>query len=390
MTTQSTLTVRKVESSRDFNAFFEFPWTVYKDDPNWVPPLLSQRRHLLDRSKNPSFEYLDADYYVAWRGDKPVGTIAAFINHRHDEYHPEDNRLGWFGFFECLDDPDAARALLSTALDYARARNCSAVRGPANFTLNDECALLVENFEPPVILMPYNPPYYQRLIEDSGLGYSKIMDTVSVLAEPSKYLDENGNLTPKLVRMMELLKTRGGIGSRLADTKRLDEEMKLLRELYSSAWEKNWGFVPPTERELDELFKNLKQYFYPGLGIFGQMGGKDVGFILGLPDMNQVLRQAYARPGTPEIWTLLKALWHWKIRPKITRQRILLFGIQEPYRGKGVDGAILAEYLKQSMMSYPVVDAGWILETNARAINEMYRFDARIYKRYRFYQAPLG
>jgi hypothetical protein len=216
------------------------------------------------------------------------------------------------------------------------------------------------------------------------------MDTVSVLAEPDKYLDENGNLTPKLVRMMELLKEKRGISSRLADTNRLTEEIELLRKLYASAWEKNWGFVPPTEREMDDLFKTLKQYFYPGLGIFGVMDAKDVGFILGLPDMNEVLRHAYARPGTPEIWTLLKAFWHWKFRSKITRQRILLFGIQEEYRGKGIDGAILAEYLKQSIASYPLVDAGWILETNTKAINEMYRFDAHIYKRYRFYQAPLG
>lgn len=380
-----------MESARDFKAFLEFPWTVYRGDPNWTPPLLSMRRHLLDRTKNPSFEYLDADYYVAWRGDQPVGTIAAFINHRHNEYHPEDNNIAWFGFFECLDDADAARALLGTAQDYARAKGSyTAVRGPANFTLNDECALLIENFEPALILMPYNPPYYQRLIEGSGLGYDKIMDTVSVLAEPSHYLDENGNLSPRVVKLVETMKEKRGIGVRLADMSRLTEELKLLRELYSSAWEKNWSFVPPTERELDDLFQNLKQYFFPRLGVLGTVQGQEVGFMLGLPDMNQVLRRAYARPGTPEVWTLLKALWHWKIRPKITRQRILLFGIKEEFRGKGVDGAIYLEYLRQSIPTYPVVDAGWVLETNAKALNAMYTFDARIYKRYRFYQAPLG
>jgi hypothetical protein len=186
------------------------------------------------------------------------------------------------------------------------------------------------------------------------------------------------------------MKQKRGIGVRLADMSRLTDELKLLREMYSSAWEKNWSFVPPTERELDDLFKNLKQYFFPKLGIFGTVQGKDVGFMLGLPDMNQVLRLAYARPGTPEIWTLLKALWHWKIRPKITRQRILLFGILQEYRGKGVDGAIYLEYLRQSMPTYPIIDAGWVLETNAKALNAMYTFDARIYKRYRFYQASLG
>lgn len=381
------LTVRKVESRRDFKAFFEFPWAVYKGDPNWVPPLLSMRRHLLDKQRNPSWEYLTGEYFVAWRGEQPVGTIAAFVNHRHNEHHNEN--IGWFGCFECYDDAEAARALLETASDYVRASGCTAIRGPASFTLNDECALLIENFEPPVILMPYNHPYYQRLIEENETGFAKIMDVVSLYVDPDCYLDQNGHFPEKLERVVEKTKQRRQISTRGPDVRNLTREIALLREIYEAAWEKNWGFVPPTSREMDALFASLKQYYHPALGVFALVEGKEVGFMLGLPDMNQVLRRAYPRPGEPEVWTLLKALWHWKIRPKITRNRILLYGIKEQYRKLGADAAIYMAYLKSSMHIYPVIDAGWVLETNVGALNQMATFNAYIYKRYRFYQRPL-
>jgi hypothetical protein len=171
----------------------------------------------------------------------------------------------------------------------------------------------------------------------------------------------------------------------------LKQELELLRQIYQAAWEKNWGFVPPTEKEMDELFKALKDYFHPGLGVFGLVKGKPAGFMLGLPDMNQALRLAYPRPGEPEIWTLLKILWHWKIRPKITRQRVLLFGVNPEYRGMGVDAAIFLTYLSSSIKSkYPAIDAGWILATNAPVVNQAKLFKAKDYKRYRFYQRQLS
>lgn len=380
--------VRKVETRRDFKVFFEFPWTVYKDDPNWVPPLLSQRRHLLDKRHNPSWEYLEGDYFVAWRGEKPVGTIAAFINHRHNEYWKEN--LGWFGFFEVFYDQEAASALLQTAAEYVKGRGATAIRGPANFTLNDECGLLIENFVQPLLLMPYNHAYYKELIENSGLGYDKVMDVVSLWTDPSRYLDQKGNLPEKLLRVVGKINERRSITTRPADPKILKKELELLREIYQKAWEKNWGFVPPTTREMDALFDSLRSYFHPALGVFGLVDGKEVSFMMGLPDMNQVLKHAYPRPGVPEVISLLKAFWHWKIRPKITRQRILLFGVIEGFRSMGVDAAVYLSYIQSSMKTIPNIDAGWILETNFNALNQGKLFGTSEHRRYRFYQKPLG
>ncbi len=378
--------VRKVENSADLKTFTEFPWTVYKGDPNWVPDLLSMRRKLLDKKKNPSWEYLAGDYFVAWRGERPVGTIAAFINHRHNECWNE--KIGWFGLFECFNDQEVATALLSTAADWVKAAGpYTAVRGPAQFTCNDPWGILVENFSRPVLLMPYNHPYYQTLIENSGPGYAKIMDLYSWYTNPEMI---QANLQ-KLVRVTEKAKKRNKITVRKPDPKRLKEELQLLREIYEVGWEKNWGNVPPTQREMDALFTDLKDYFDPNLARFGEVEGKPVGFMLALPDMNEVLQRAYPRPGEPEIWTMLKALWHWKIRPKIKGQRILLLGIKPEYRRMGVDAAMNLDFVMEGLRyKYWDTDAGWILETNQPMNQFMITFQGKLYKRYRLYQKPLG
>jgi GNAT superfamily N-acetyltransferase len=381
--------VRKVENDADFKVFFEFPWTIYKGDPNWVPPLLSIRKKLLDKKRNPSWEYLEGDYFVAWRGKRPVGTITAFINHRHNETW--DEKIGWFGLFETHDDREVANALLQTAVDWVKAKGpYTAIRGPAQFTCNDEWGVLIENFSRPVLLYPYNHPYYQRLIEDSGLGYDKIMELYAWYSNPAMIQSE-GSLPAKLVRVVEKTKERNGITIRKPDPKRLKEELNLLREIYEVAWEKNWGNVPPTQREIDALFHDLKDYFDPELARFAYVKGKPAGFFLALPDMNEVLHRAYPRPGEPEIWTLLKALWHWKIRPKIKGQRILLLGVKPEFRRMGVDAAMNLSFAQERLSEkYWDTDAGWMLETNQAMNQFMASMKGILYKRYRIYQKALG
>ncbi len=386
--TSSAVSVRKVESSQDSKTFLEFPWTIYKDDPNWVPPLVSMRKKLLDKTKNPSWEYLSGDYFIAWRGDQPVGTIAAFVNHRHNETWKE--QIGWFGFFESIDDQDVANALLKAAADHVRSMgNHTAIRGPAQFTMNDECALLIENFSQPVLLMPYNHAYYQKLIEQSGLHYDKCMDLYSWYSNPD-LIQSEGGLPAKLVRVVEKIKTKNKVTVRKPDAKRLREELQLLREIWTSAWAQNWGNVAPTDHEMDHLFKDLKDYFDPELCRFGLVDGETAGFLLAMPDMNQVLKLAYPRPGEPEIWTLLKLLWHWKVRNVIKGQRILLMGVKPEYRMLGVDSAMNLAFFEQGIHNkYYDTDAGWVLETNQPMNQLSVAFHAKLYKRYRIYQKSL-
>jgi GNAT superfamily N-acetyltransferase len=374
--------IRQVQNAKDFQAFFEFPWTLYKNDPNWVPPLLSMRRDLLDKKKNPSWEYMEGEYFAAWRGEQIVGTITAFINHRHNEFHNE--HIGWFGTFEVYDDQEAATALLETAANWVKAKGYDAIRGPQSFTTHEECGLLVDGFVRPVLLMPYNPPYYQKLVE--GAGFTKAMDVFSFhLSRAGTVEHATGD---RLERLTKAVMKRNKITVRQIDRKNLKAEFNLFKEIYNAAWDKNWGFVPMTEKELDALVKSLGDFFNPDFAFFADVEGVPAGFIMGIPDFNQVLQKAYPRPGMPEIVSLLKALWYWKIRPVMDWARIPLMGVKEAYRNKGVD-AVLYYYVLQALLADPKVqhsDSGWILEVNENMVSIALSFGSEIYKTHRFYE----
>ena len=374
--------VRKVDTPHDFRAFFEFPWKVYRNDPNWVPPLLSMRRELLDKDKNPAWEYMEGDYFAAWRGDQIVGTIVAFINHRHNEFHGE--HVGWFGAFEVYDDQEAASALLNTAADWVRERGYDAIRGPQTFTTHEDCGVLVDGFVRPVLLMPYNHPYYQKLVENAGLV--KSMDLYSF--HMSRETSGESGLDSRLKRITQSVMKRNKITVRLIDRKRLKEEFVLFKELYNTAWDKNWGFVPMTPRELDNLVAGLGQFFDPDFAFFAYVEGEPAGFVLGIPDFNQVLQKAYPRPGVPEAISLIKALYYWKLNPVMNWVRIPLLGVKEEYRKRGVDVALYFHIL-DACLTHPRInhsDGGWILESNQEMVSVAKNMGLDIYKTHRLYE----
>jgi len=376
--------VRKIESQAEFQAFFEFPWTLYKDDPYWTPPLLSMRRDLLDKKKNPSWEYMEGDYFAAWRGGQIVGTIAAFVNHRHNEFHGEN--IGWFGAFEVYDDQEVADALLNTAAGWVKGKGYHAIRGPQTFTVFDDCGVLVEGFVRPVLLMPYNYPYYSRLLENAG--FTKAADMFSFYFDADMVKEQNA--LERLGRVTQNLMRRQKITIRQADRKNLKADFALFKELYNAAWSKNYGFVPMTPRELDALVASLGQFFVPEMAFFAYVEGEPAGFIMVVPDFNIVLQKAYARPGVPEFFTLLKALWYWKIRPSIDWIRTPLMGVKEEYRGRGVDVALYYHGLEALLrLGYKYGDNGWILESNETMVSIARNFGTRHYKTHRLYEKSL-
>jgi GNAT superfamily N-acetyltransferase len=380
----SGIEVRKIDNPRDYRSFFEFPWTLYKDDPNWIPPLLSIRRDTLDKQRNPAWEYMEGDYFGAWRGDALVGTVAAFINHRHNAFHNE--RIGWFGAFESVDDDAVAKALIETACEWVRAKGYLTLRGPQTFTSTEEVGTLVDGFEPPVLLMPYNPPYYGHLIESAGLH--KVMDVYSF------YLDQaearHSGLYTRLDRIAQSIMKRNKITVRPATPGKLKAEFALVKDIYNKAWEKNWGFVPLNERELDALVSALGMIVDARMLYFAYVNNDPAGFILAVPDLNQVFHRAYPRPGEPEVLTLLKVLWHWKVRKIINGVRVPLMGVKELYRGRGVDAVLYAHILRAiTECGYFRSDSGWILETNETMVSIAKNFGSRIYKTHRLYEKAL-
>ena len=379
------LSVRKVAGDADLRAFFEFPWRVHRDSPAWVPPMLSMRHELLDKQKNPAWQYMEGDYYVAWRGAQPVGTIAAFINHRHNEFHNE--RIGWFGAFEVLDDQEAATALLDTAAGQVRRLGYEALRGPQTFTTHEECGLLIEGFGRPVLLMPWNPPRYQAHVEQAGLV--KYVDLYSFAM--SRDMSSDSGLRQRLRRITQQVMKRNRISIRPIDRKHMSADFSSFRELYNAAWDRNQGFVPMTEAELDALVAGLGQFLDPDFAFFASVDGELAGFVLGIPDFNQVLQKAGPRPGVPEPLTLLRALWHWKLRPVIDTLRIPLLGVRAEYRNKGVDVA-LYHHILDACLAHPRIkqaDGGWILESNEAMVRVAKNMRLEPYKTHRLYERKL-
>lgn len=376
--------VRPIHNSDEFQAFFEFPWRIYADDAHWVPPLLSMRRDLLDQAKNPAWQYLQGEYFGAWRDDELVGTIAAYINPRHNDHW--DEQIGWFGAFETIHDAAVAQALLDTASDWVRERGMIAIRGPQTFTTHEETGLLVRDFRSPVVMMPYNHEYYAALIE--GAGFVKHTDLISVYAT-AKLMDDAG-ARERMRRVAQRAAKRGKIRLRKLDSKRQKEEFRTLRDIYNAAWNQNAGFVPMTDAELDALVESLGLFVNPHMTIFAEVEGVPAGFALSVPDLNELLKRVYPRPGVPEWWSLVQLVWHWKIRPKMTGARLPFMGVKRAYQNLGIELMLLLETLEsiEANTRYDHIDCGWVLESNELlTISE--KLGGDLYRTHRHYQKAL-
>jgi GNAT superfamily N-acetyltransferase len=370
------LRVRAARDRRDLKRFIDLPYRLHARDPLWVPPLRRDLETLLSRAKNPFFEHAQAEYFIAERGGVVVGRIAAISNRLHNETHGD--RVGFFGFFECIDEQAVADALLTTAADWCRALGHDVLRGPASFSVNDECGLLVDGFDtPPTLMMPYNPRYYLPLIERAGFTKAKDLWVYQGGTE-ERYVP----VPERLARATELIRQRQGITLRGLNMKDFEGEVERIKELYNSAWEKNWGFVPMTEHEIDHLAEQFKPVVIPELVPMAEKDGKLIGFGITLPDLNVVFRKNRSGRLFPMI---LKLLWALKAK-RIRRARILLLGVLPEYQGKGVD-AMLYHWIwtKSGERGIYWGEAGWILEDNPAMNAGLEKMTFRVYKTYRLY-----
>jgi GNAT superfamily N-acetyltransferase len=379
------LRVELVQTRQDTEEFIHLPFKIYDGDENWVPFLLSERRKFLDPKHNPFFEHADVALWLARRDGEVVGTISSHIDHLHNEVHNE--KIGMFGFFEMVNDYAVAEALLSTARDWALERGMSALRGPLSFSQNHECGLLIDGFDgPPVALMTYNPLYYVDLYERYGL--TKAMDLYAYIGDLAQFERDPNKLPIKLVRVSEKAKRRIGIVTRPANMKVYWKEIERAERVYNQAWEKNWGFVPMTDAEIEKLAADLKQIIDPELAIVAEIDGEPVGVSIAIPDFNQVLKHLNGRL-FPFGW--LKALWYAR---KITRTRLLVLGVISKYRGRGLEAILVIDTLKAAVLNgYQSIEMSWILESNEMMnriiLNTGQPYGAHVYRTYRMYQVPL-
>ncbi|MBK9968235.1 MAG: hypothetical protein IPP07_26590 [Holophagales bacterium] len=368
------LSVSEVSSGRDLTGFVELPYRLYAGDGDFVPPLRSEVRWMLDPAKNPFWRHARRTLFLARRGGRVVGRIAAIADDEHNRVHAD--RTAFFGFFECENDPEAARALFEAAEAAARKLlpGCDKLRGPVNPSMNDEVGfLLAAESEPgpPVLMMTYNPAYYLDLA--SAAGFAKEKDLVALLAP----VDDRS--FARLGRIADAVRRRNPeLTFRTIRMEEFPKELAKVKVVYNGAWEQNWGFVPMTSEELDAMAKKLKDLVYPPIVWFVEKEDKPVAFMLGMPDFNQVLIRMGGRL-LPFGW--LKFLLGKK---KVDRVRLLAFGVLPEYRRKGLDAVCYFEGYKAAIAAgFKTVEFSWILEDNLDLLKPIEVFEGRVYRRYR-------
>lgn len=359
--------------------FIKLPWDLYKGDPYWVPPLIFDVRKNLDPKRNPFFKHAELQLFLAEKDGKLVGRIAAIKNDNHNNFHKD--KAGFFGFYDTIDDEEVSDLLLDTACDWVKQKGFDEILGPVNPSTNDECGLLVEGFNSsPVFLMTYNPSHYQSKIEN--FGFLKANDLYAYYI-PAEVINDK-KMMAKLERMSELIKKRSDVKTYNINMKDLTNEVRKIENIYNSAWEKNWGFVPITTEEFDYMAESLKMVVDPDLVMFAEVAGDPAGFTLSLPDFNQVLKKVNGRL-LP--FGFLKILTGKK---KIDFLRVIIMGVKPEYQKKAIDSVFYLETIKAGNRNgYTGAEISWVLEDNMPMRMTAEKLGARIYKTYRIYRKSL-
>jgi hypothetical protein len=367
--------IERAEGKRGVGEFIRFPWTIYRDDPLWVPPLIKEQMVMFS-PRYPFFEHGEIELLLARQADDTVGRVAAILDRSYVDSSKE--KAVFFGFFESVNDPDVTQALIGAVNLWGKERGMEVIRGPFNPSTNDECGLLVEGFDsPPMLMMPYNPPYYAELIGACGL--EKCKDLYS-------YIVDAGMRIERLEKLVGRVRQRlPGLSIRPVRLKRLGEELQIIRHIYNDAWSNNWGFVPMTKSEMDFLAARLKPLTIEDLVLFAEIDGEAVAFIVSFPDYNQVLRRLDGRIG---LVGAIKFLYYSK---KIRDLRTMLLGVKYGYQRRGIEGVLYLETFKRGRKrGFEQSEMSWVLEDNTLMRRGIEMLGGRIYKTYRLYDGTIS
>ncbi len=370
------------ETLQDRKAFVGFQFDFYRQDPKWVPYLRSERMEFTDRNRSPFFQHGDVAFFRAVRNRRTIGTIAAIRNDRHNEFH--DEKTGFFGLFDVVDEYPVAEALFTAARDWVKAQGMDTLRGPMNYSTNEECGMLIDAFDqPPVVMMTYNPPYYPAFVE--RYGFKKARDLYAYRLDTQTLLPGGKGLPEKVRRVAEIAAKRNKVSVRKIDMRRFDQEVELAKKVYNDAWSRNWGFVPMTDAEFDHLAAGLKQFLDPDLLFVAEVGDRPVGISISLPDVNQAL--IHIRDGRLFPFGWAKFLWY---RRQIDALRVIILGVVKDYQLKGIDAIFYVRTLEEgARKGYKWGEMSWILENNIPMRQALEALYCTIYKTYRVYDLAL-
>ena len=367
--------IKEVKTPADKKQFIRLPWKVYADSSIWVPPLISERKKFLDPTVNPFFKDSKVDLFLVISNNRTVvGRVALIENYAHNKKLSQ--RVGFFGMFEVINNKQASNLLLGEAGKWCQEKQLNKLVGPVNLSTNHECGLLVDGFDiPPVIGMPYNPPYYSNLLE--GWGLEKLKDLVSLRMELPK-------VPEYLESAMSRIKKRGRFMVRPFRLDSFYEEIEAIWHIYNESWVDNWGFIPMSREEFLYSANEVRSFFQPGYCFIAEVNGEPVGFSLTLPDINVILKEMNGRI-FPFGWA--KFFWN---KNKIKLYRVVALGVKKQYRRLGVDVALYYETYKKFVENkIKWCDMSWMLEDNKDILSPVFRLGGVIYKRHRIYERDI-
>ncbi len=370
------ITIKKVETKKDLKDFVMYPFELYKKDPNWVAPLLTDEFKVFDRHHNPFFSHSDVDLFLAFKNNTVCGRIAAIVNRNHNEFQKE--KVVFFGYYDIDNDIEISRELMKKVIAFGKERGMTILRGPMNFSTNETCGMLFEGYNSaPVIMMTYNAPYYNDHMQ--ALGLTKAKDLLSYEVDATKGLPEKLDRIGKL-----LIKRNTHIEIRHIEKKNINVMIEDIRTVYNGAWESNWGFVPLTSEEFDHMAESMKSIIEPSIAFVAYKDNKPVGFSLTLMDANQATKHAKGRLFP---FGLLKILHYWK---KIDCARNITMGVISDFRKQGIEAMMIWYTFTNSIkLGVKRGDLGWILEDNEMMNRELLNISAYVYKRYRVYEQAI-
>lgn len=366
-----------VSDASERKEFLNFPYRLYKEEPLWIPPLMMEQKKLIDTAKNPFYESADLAMFVATRNGKTAGRIAAIHNKAYNEHH--GTNIGFFGFFDCIDDQRVCDLLVKAVGDWFSERGIQEVMGPTNPGMMDVIGVLVEGYEhEPGLLMSYNFPYYDSLLKNAGMG--KAMDLFAYrVNKQTVTLD-------RMARAADIVRSRiPNLTIREVNLKDFEHEVAIIRHIFNRAWAKNWGFVPLSESQFKYLAKDLKTIIDTDFAHVAEVEGIPVAFSVALPDLNQALKHIN---GKLLPFGILKLLYYAR---KIHQIRTALMGVIPEFQGKGIDALLHKQTIENGLAKgFDSAELSWILESNVDMIRVAERIGASVEKRYRMYTKTYG
>ena len=366
----------QVQTPEDLKEFIELPYQLYKDDPVWVPPLRSEQEAQFVPAKNPMLDHCTYTLFLAKEGDRVTGRISAFLDHLALEHWKQP--IGLFGSFECINDEATALALLGAAKDWLVAKGMKTMRGPWSFA-SQEWGLVVEGFTPdPVILAPYNPPYYNDFLVKFGMQKAKDL-MVYVLDANTGY-----NIPERYMTLTDVVKRRYGIKVRPVDMKNIEAEVATLMNLANISISDNWGFYPVTDKEALQLAKDLKQVLNPKAALIAEdSSGNPIGFAISLPDINLLIKDLNGKMNLKLILRMIFKL------PHLKQYRMWALGVIPEYQSRAVD-TLLYRATYEALYSHDMrMEINYVLEDNDRMNNALHKLGVQDLRRYRVYEAVL-